>query len=76
MTETRSLRTDLRGLDRRRSDGIDVTLLWNSRTNRVVIAVEDEREGDSFELEVHSDHALEAFHHPYAYASQATAAAV
>jgi hypothetical protein len=43
-------------------------LLWNSRTNRVTVAVEDERSGESFELEVDSADALAAFHHPYAHA--------
>ena len=63
------MNSELRELDRRRGDGIEVTLLWDSLTNRVVIAVEDEREGGSFEVEVHATDALEAFHHPYAFAS-------
>ena len=69
-----TLYTDIRELDRRRGDGIDVALLWDSRTNRVLVAVEDEREGDSFELEVSAADALDAFRHPYAYAAIARAA--
>src|SRR5919204_7011271 len=71
MTETKAMNieTEIRELDRRRNDGIDVTMFWNSRTNTVVIAVEDEREGESFELEVQAADALQAFHHPYAFAS-------
>ena len=59
--------TALRELDRRVNDGFDVRLLWNSRTNRVFVLVEDQRECESFELEVDGPRALEAFHHPFAY---------
>jgi hypothetical protein len=58
----------IRELDRRRNDGIDVALLWNSRTDAVFIAVEDERDGITFELEVDAGEALDAFRHPDAYA--------
>ena len=61
--------SEIRELDRRRSDGIDVTLLWNPRTNGVVVAVVDERDGDSFRVEVRDGEAMQAFHHPYAYAA-------
>ncbi len=57
----------IRELDHRRSDGIDVRLLWNSRTNRVSIAVEDDHTGETFVLEVPSAQARDAFTHPYAY---------
>jgi hypothetical protein len=57
-------------LDRRSGDGIDVTLLWNARTNRVFVAVADERRGASFRVDVDAAHALDAFHHPYAYADR------
>jgi hypothetical protein len=33
-----------------------------------VVAVEDERSGESFELAVDGADALSAFHHPFAYA--------
>jgi hypothetical protein len=55
-------------LDRRSAHGIDVRLLWSPRTNRVLVAVDDELRGASFELEVDGARALDAFHHPYAYA--------
>jgi hypothetical protein len=58
----------IRELDHRRNDGIDVRLLWNSRTNRLFVAVDDERRGASFGLEVGAAEALDAFRHPYAYA--------
>ena len=47
----------------RQNDGIDVRLLWNSHTDRVSIAVEDERSGESFEFEIDSGDASAAFHH-------------
>ena len=58
-------------LDQRSNDGIDVRLLWNSLTNRVSVAVEDQRAGESFEIDVvDPEDALIAFHHPYAYANR------
>jgi hypothetical protein len=62
--------TYLRELDRRQSDGIDVRLLWNSATDRVTVSVHDTKLGDSFELDVDGAEALDAFHHPYAYAGR------
>jgi hypothetical protein len=57
----------IRELDHRQSDGVDVRLLWNSWTNRVSVAVEDNRSGETFVLEVPGAKAREAFAHPYAY---------
>jgi hypothetical protein len=57
-------------LDHRRSDGIDVRLLWNSGTNHISINVADGRGGESFAFEVAPADAVDAFHHPYAYASR------
>ena len=58
-------------LDQRSNDGIDVSLRWNSLTNRVSVAVEDQRTGEFFELDVVDPaDALIAFYHPYAYASR------
>jgi hypothetical protein len=65
--------TALRELDRRANDGIEVRLLWDSRTGCVLVAVKDGRSGESFELEVAPADALAAFHHPYAYAAGAAA---
>lgn len=62
--------TEIRELDRRISDGIDVRLLWHPGTNRVSVAVTDTRTDSAFEFEVDSGDALAAFHHPYAYSSQ------
>jgi hypothetical protein len=59
--------TELRELDHRRGDGFDVTLHWSPRTGKVYVAVEDARTGEAFRIAVHPAHALDAFHHPYAY---------
>lgn len=68
MTTRTSPEIEVRELDRRTNEGIDVRLLWSSQRNRVSVAVEDERSGESFELEIDSADALAAFHHPYGYA--------
>jgi hypothetical protein len=58
---------EIRELDHRTADGIDVRLLWNSRTNQVFVTVEDHRYGEGFEIRVRGSEALAAFHHPFAY---------
>ncbi len=67
MTETAN--DTLRELDHRVSDGIDVRMLWRPADDRVLVAVEDAKTGESFTLEVGADQrAADVFHHPYAYA--------
>jgi len=58
----------IRELDHRTNDGIDVRLLWDGETNGVLVAVDDERSGESLAFEVDPHQALDAFHHPYVYA--------
>jgi hypothetical protein len=58
---------ELRELAHRQGDGIEVTLRWRPEDDTVVLAVDDWRNGDSFELEVERDRALDAFRHPFAY---------
>ncbi len=65
---------EVRELDRRAGDGLDVRLLWEPRTNRVSITVTDMRADSSFEFEVDRADALAAIRHPYAYASHDGAA--
>lgn len=60
----------VRELDRRSNDGITVTLPWNARPNRVLIAVEDERRNDALTFNVDPADALEAFRHPYGYTAR------
>jgi hypothetical protein len=65
MTTTTNERTELA---HRSSDGIEVHLFWNERTDRVTVGVLDARTDDSFEVEVDGRLALDAFNHPFAYA--------
>jgi hypothetical protein len=53
----------------RESDGIHVLLLWHPDENAVTVSVEDARIGDSFQIAVAPDRALDAFYHPFAYAA-------
>jgi hypothetical protein len=56
-------------LDSREGDGITVSLLWRKQTNVVTVALFDQRTAEEFEVVVSPDRALDAFHHPYAYAA-------
>lgn len=57
-----------RELDYRRTNGIDVTLVWDPTNDQLFVTVEDDA-GDSFELAVDPHEALDVFRHPYAYAA-------
>ena len=59
----------MRELAHRSNDGIDVTLFWHPRTNALTICVCDQRRGAYFEIEPDADEALDAYYHPYSYAS-------
>jgi hypothetical protein len=62
--------TVLRELDHRRTDGIDVWLLWREDDGRVIVNVADEKTGDRFSIEIRDgDKPLDVFQHPYAYAA-------
>jgi hypothetical protein len=65
--------TPHRELDHRNGDGIDVTLLWDPHTDRVSVAVIDERTGEVLTFGVDGADALAAFQHPYAYAPSSRA---
>jgi hypothetical protein len=56
-------------LDVRSNDGLEVTLLWQPETNRIIVSVYDSKTGDDFDIEVDPAEATDAFHHPYAYAA-------
>jgi hypothetical protein len=58
-----------RELAHRTSDGLEVSLLWRRRDNRVTVSVLDSRTGDTFELAAGDDSPLDVFYHPYAYAA-------
>jgi hypothetical protein len=66
---TTSAATERRELAHRTTNGIDVTSLWTESTNAVAIAVLDTHSGQEFEFEVDGSSALDAFNHPYAYAT-------
>lgn len=58
-------------LDYRESGWLEVSLLWDRDTDVLVVAVRDAATGESFEITVESNaHALDVFHHPYAYAPE------
>ena len=60
---------ELRELDQRVSDGIDVRLLWRPSDDRTLVSVSDAKTGEAFTIEVGAgQRALDVFHHPYAYA--------
>ena len=62
--------TTLRELAHRRNDGLDIRLLWNPATDRVLVALQDAKTGEGFEVEVGpGERALDVFHHPFAYAA-------
>lgn len=56
-------------LAHRSSGSIEVALYWDAAHVEVMVELIDRAGGASFQLVVPSEHALDAFHHPYAYAS-------
>ena len=50
----------------RNQNGLEVTLLWDSRSNEVSVEVID-LDDSGFCLPIAGHLALDAFHHPYAY---------
>lgn len=62
------MNANLRELAQREQDGLEITLFWDARSNEVSVEVVDQRDESSFRLPVAGHCALDAFHHPYAYA--------
>jgi len=58
-----------RELDFRSNDDLEVALHWQPETNRISVSVFDAKTGDDFDLDVDPVEAMDAFHHPYAYAA-------
>ena len=56
-------------IHRRASAGLEVSLLWSRSASKLVVSVADTLTGESFELPVEREEALEAFNHPFAYAA-------
>jgi hypothetical protein len=63
-----------RELAHRVDGGIDVTLLWSARENRLAVAVFDEHAGQLLVLDAESEKALDVFYHPHAHAASQAAA--
>jgi hypothetical protein len=61
-----------RELAHRSNDGLDVTLLWQPADDELTLCVCDERLGAYFEIHPAPFVALDAFHHPHAYADFAS----
>ncbi len=59
-----------RELAQRRSGTDEVLLLWYPEHERVELAVRDVATGAGFHFEVAPGCAIDAFHHPYAYAAR------
>jgi hypothetical protein len=57
-------------LAHRSNEGLDVYLFWDEPSGRVTVSVVDQRADESFEFDVEGGRALDAFSHPYAYASR------
>ena len=56
-------------LDHRASNGLEVSLLWSKRTNRLTVAVHDTATGEVLHVPAQAHNALDVFQHPYAYAA-------
>jgi hypothetical protein len=56
-------------LAHRRSDGVDVTLVWDTRGDRRAVVVLDSRSGELLTVPVGRDNALDVFYHPFVYAA-------
>jgi hypothetical protein len=56
-----------RELAHREQDGLEVTLLWDPRSNDVSVEVVDLRDDTFVQIPVAGRFALDAFQHPYAY---------
>ncbi len=61
--------TTTKELDRRHNNGIEVALLWHPGSNGLAVTVTDWSTGEEFAVDVEPADALDAFHHPYAYAA-------
>jgi hypothetical protein len=62
----------MRELAYREGDGLEVTLLWDERCERLAVSVFDSKTGDRFALGAPGNRALDVFYHPFAYAASRT----
>ena len=59
-----------RELAQRLSGGVEVILLWHPEIHLVELSLHDIATGAGFQIEVAPCDAIDAFHHPYAYAAR------
>ena len=64
-------RSSLKELAYREQDGLEVSLLWDPRSDGVCVDVIDQRDASFLRIPVARRFALDAFRHPYAYARAA-----
>lgn len=69
MTSQATIAPPLVELAHRENDGIDVTLVWDTRGDRRTVYVLDSRSGELLTVPVERDNALDVFYHPFAYAA-------
>ncbi len=60
---------DWKELASRECDGLTVSLFWSRTAGRVKVSVADQKLDEEFHLDVPGACALDAFYHPFAYAS-------
>jgi hypothetical protein len=56
-------------LAHRRNNDFDVALYWDTSRDELFVLVEDISAGDRFSIAAPRTHALDVFHHPFAYAT-------
>ena len=61
--------TSARELAQRRTGTVEVLLLWHPESDGVELSVHDWATGAGFRLPVAPSKAIDAFYHPYAYAT-------
>ena len=60
---------DWKELASRERDGLVVSLSWSRTADRVEVTVVDQKLDEAFHIDVPGTCALDAFYHPFAYAS-------
>ena len=60
----------IRELAQRLSGTEEILLLWHPESERVELSIRDVATGASFDVEVDPDRAIDAFYHPYVYATR------
>jgi hypothetical protein len=58
---------EMRELDHRGGDGVEVRLLWSEDDGELKVVVEDLSAGETFEVPASPENALDVFRHPFAY---------